>query len=197
MITVRDIQRHEDLPFDQYLKLYGFSHSFFKRERGGVAEDMEVTDNMRLGSLVDAILTDPSAANMMDTLYPAAKAIAAHIKQRFASLLLILSRQIAFTATMVDGDFSVRVKGRLDFLLEKIAVIDLKITQSKDVHALVEFMGYKNQLWGYCKMAQVPDAFLLIYSVPLKQVFILHIDCKSNESAWWTDKITRFGSVTL
>lgn len=195
MITYSNIQRFDDMPFGDYLKLPGYSHSFLKRERMGVAEDLTITDNIRIGSLVDSIHTEPGKAKMNDPLYPAARDIAATIKQGFGTLINLFEKQVSYTAEATFQDFTMPVKGRLDFLLKGYAVIDLKVTKSKDLRSLIEFMGYKNQLWNYCKFPNLPTAYLMIYSIPLKKTELVKIDCRSNTNTFWEDKILKFGKV--
>jgi hypothetical protein len=195
MISVSNIVRIEGIPFQEYLQLPGYSHSFLKREVNGVAPDLETTDNMRLGSLVDAILTEPEKADMSSHLYEAARAIAYEVKTKFAAALKLFLKQLSFTADMEMSGFIMPVKGRLDFLLPGHAVIDLKVTKMKDIPALIEHMGYKNQLWHYCQMAQVKVAYLMIYCVPTKKVYLIKLDCSSNTNFFWEEKILKFGKV--
>jgi hypothetical protein len=195
MIIYSNIQRYDNLPFEDYLKLPGFSHSFLKRERSGVAEDLKMTDNIRVGSLVDSILTEPRKADMYSPLYPYAREIAAVIKNRFGSFIDKFQKQVSFTTDVSFGDFTMPVKGRLDFLVAAMAVVDLKVTMSRDLRSLIEFMGYKNQMFNYCKMPKVDTAYLMIYSVPLKKTEIIKVDCQGNRNAFWEEKIIKFGKV--
>lgn len=195
MITYSNINRYDNLPFDQYLKLEGYSHSFLKRERNGVCEDLTITDNIRVGALVDNILTEPARVDMSSPLYPAARDIAAKIKATFGSLIDYLQKQISYTAVASFNGFEMRVTGRLDFLLPNIGVIDLKVTKSKDLRSLIEFMGYKNQMFNYCKMAKLRNAYLMMYSIPLKRTEIIKIDCSSDTNEFWKEKILKFGKV--
>lgn len=195
MITFTNIQRHDNLPFGDYLKLSGFSHSFLKRERMGITEELTITDNIRTGSLVDAILTEPAKANMSDPLYPAARDIAAKIKSNFGSFISFFQKQVSYTAEAEFQDFVMPVKGRLDFLLPGVAVIDLKVTKSKDLKPLIDFMGYSNQMWNYCKFPGLKTAYLMIYSIPLKKTEIVKIDCSSATNPFWEEKIIKFGKV--
>ncbi len=195
MITYSNIVRYDGLPFDEYLKLPALSHSFLKREKMGITEDLKMTDNIRIGSLVDDIITQPSKADMYSPLYPYARNIAAVIRNRFGSLINQFQKQVSYTADASFGDFTMPVKGRLDFLIPNLAVIDLKVTMSKDLRGLIEFMGYKNQDWHYSKLSIVPNAYLMIYSIPLKKTEIVKVDCSSNDNPFWGDKITKFGKV--
>ena len=197
MITYTNIQRHDNIPFEDYLKLEGFSHSFLKRERDGIVEPLTITENIRIGKLVDAILTDPAAADMFDSLYPLAKSIAFEIRKTFGTLIEAFQKQISYTAQVSYGDFTMQTTGRLDFLLPKHAVLDLKVTKSKiaQIPALIEFMGYENQVWHYCKMAGVNSAYLLFYSIPEKKTVVRFIDCSSDTNEFWANKTMMHGKV--
>ena len=139
-----------------------------KAERFGQTEAVEETEKMRLGTLVDAILTDPEKAQYNDLLYPQAKSIAARIKEQFGVFISKFDKQVSFTAELSHNGFRIPSTGRIDFGIPKHAVIDLKVTSSKDVRALIEFMKYKEQLWHYCNLYGVKKGFIIIYSIPLK-----------------------------
>lgn len=194
MIHYTNIIKHENLPFEEYLKLGGYSHSFLKRQRGGIAEELQMTDNIMLGKLVDAILTD-TQADINHHLYPHAKKIAYELQRSFGNMLNLFEKQVSYTADIQFGNFYMPTTMRLDYLLPKHAVIDLKITQSKNVKQLIDFMGYENQVWHYSKGAQVKDAYILIYSVPLKRSFVVPIDVSKDTNAFWEDMIISFGKV--
>jgi hypothetical protein len=196
MISYTNIKSYEGISFEDYLKLEGYSHSFLKSNLNGVKQYFNTTDKVRLGSLVDNILTEPSKADMTSSLYPAAKAIAFQIKQLFGDLVLSAQKQMSYTATMQMAGFNMDVTGRLDFLLPNFAVVDLKITNEKNVDGIIEYMGYNNQLWHYSKMAGVTKAFLLFYVVPLKQVVVRSVDVTSDENGFWANKIIDFGSTS-
>jgi len=195
MITYTDIQRHDNIAFEQYLQLPGYSHSFLKSNIGGLSKHFEQTDKVRVGHLVDTILTEPAKADMSSPLYRQCKQIAAKVMEMFGDAISMCSKQVNFTAKMEMGDFVMLTKGRLDLLLEGVAVIDLKITGEKDIDALIQFMGYENQLWHYAKMAKVKKAYLLFYSIPRKEVIVRAVDVSSEHNEFWLNKIIDFGRV--
>lgn len=166
-----------------------------KHEFNGVTPNLEMTDNIRLGSVVDNILTEPHKVNMGDQLYPIARDIASKLKSDFGELINQFKKQISYTADVSFNGFNLPVTGRLDFELPKNAVIDLKITKEKNIAALIGFMGYENQLWHYSKMAQVKNAYLMFYSIPLKKTLLFAFDCSSNYNEFWADKIIKFGKI--
>ena len=161
MIEYSNITRYDNIEFEQYLKLQGYSHSFLKSNIQGVSKYFNETDKVRVGKIVDAILTEPAKADMSHELYPMCKAIAAEIRKLFGDVIDVCEKQVSYTANISINGLTMPVKGRLDFLFPKFAVLDLKITHEKNIDNLVQFMGYENQLWHYCKMAQVKKAFLI------------------------------------
>jgi hypothetical protein len=195
MIQYTNIKRYDNLEFGQYLKLKGYSHSYLKSEINGVTPEFRVTDKVIIGKLVDAILTDPANAEMLNPLYPIAKSIAFKIKQCFGIEIEKFEKQVSYTANIVYNGFVMPTTGRLDFLIPKHAVVDLKVTHAPDVHALIEFMGYRNQLFNYCQMAEVCRQYILIYSVPKKSTYLIDLGLVGNENEFWQNKVLKFGNV--
>lgn len=197
MITYSNIKRFDNIPFEEYLKFDGYSHSFLKREHNGIVEPLTITDNITIGKLVDGILTDPSSVDMSSHLYGVAKLIAHEVYKTFGSLIKNFESQISFTADVECNGFIMPTTGRLDWGLKNHAVIDLKCTKSKvaQIPALIEYMGYKNQLWHYCKMYGVDRAYLMFHSIPEKKTIIQFVDCSMNTNDFWSNKIELFGRV--
>lgn len=193
MIEYKDIKRFDNLEFGDYLKLKGYSHSFLKSEINGITPEFKMTDKVMIGKLVDGILTDPASVEMLNPLYPVAKSIAFKIKSCFGSEIEKFEKQVSFTANMVYNGFVMPTTGRLDFLIPKHAVVDLKVTHAPDVHALIEYMGYRNQLFSYCQMAEVVRQYIMIYSVPKKTTYLIDLGLVGNSNEFWEQKILKFG----
>lgn len=194
MIKYENIQRYDGMDFETYLKLPGYSHSFLKSEINGVAPKFHETKKVRLGKIVDALLTGtPEEVNMKDELYPAAKALAFEIKTVFGSIIKLLSKQVSFTGDMLFDGLRMPTKCRLDYFWEQQAVIDLKVTHEKDVHGLIQYMGYENQLWNYSGIAKVERNYILIYSVPLKKTTLVDLGKRPERSPYWESRIQKFG----
>ena len=194
MITYTDIKRYDNVEFGKYLSMPGASQSYLKREINGLLPGMDVTENMRLGSMVDAIITEPHKVNIEDALYEPGKSIASQIKATFGTMIERFEKQISYTGMATYNGWGMVVKGRLDFLLPSLAVIDLKITKTKakQIPALIEYMGYKHQLYHYCKFAGVTKAYLMIYCQPEKKTFLFNIDV-TGHNEFWAEKIQKFG----
>ena len=194
IIIYDNIRKYVGLPFDVYLQLPGMSHSWLKNERNGVSERVFETENMTLGKLVDGILTEPATVDIKSHLYPAAKAIAAKIREKYGHMLPRFEAQVCFTATIHYKGFSLDVKGRLDYLFGRWAVIDLKVTQSKDMVGVIKHMGYENQLWHYSKMAEVPVSYLMSHSVPLKDTKIFTMPVPEYNH-FWAEAVLNHGKI--
>src|SRR4051812_4975343 len=195
MITYNNIKKYERLDWIEYLRLAAFSHSFLKQERSGIVADLNITENIRIGKLVDAILTDPAHADITDPLYPVAREIAYYIEKQFGKLIKHFESQVSYSALMQYNGFTMITKGRLDWLLKDIAVIDLKITKSRNIRSVIEYMGYKNQVYHYARLAEVPKGYLMVHSIPLRKTELIKIDCSGNENQFWAEKIIHFGTT--
>jgi len=193
MISYSNIKKHVNLGWDEYCSLPGYSHSFLKSESCGLRQQVEVTGNMRLGSLVDAIITGGNI-DMASPLYPAARDIASKINGAFGDLIARFEKQVSYTAEMEHKSFKMPVRGRLDLLLPGVATIDLKITKSRAIEPLINHFGYDNQLWHYAKMARTPKGYLMVYSIPLKRTLIFSRPIDTSVNEFWAEKIIKFGS---
>lgn len=199
MITCINTNRITDLAFSDYLLLPQYSHSYLKNEKHGFSTFKAATPKMQLGSLVDAIITNGNV-DMGHKLYPAARNVANVLKNEFGYFLDKLSKQVSYTGTMQYNTskaiFGLPVKGRPDLEWPKEFIVDLKITNEprSKIDSLIDFMGYKNQQFGYAKMANCKKAFLLMYSVPSNQVVLKRIVI-GEINHWWQEKIIKFGKV--
>ena len=198
MISYNNTQRHENIPFEQYLKLGGYSHSFLKSQRNGISPYFKVTDKVRLGSLVDALLTQDDRFDHSDQLAPMAINIARQIKDTFGGMIQLFKPQISYTSELNFNGFNLNVTGRLDWELPKHAVIDLKVTgakSDKEFAAYIDHMGYKNQIWNYAKMGGFKKGYILAYSVPMKRCLTIKSVEIGDRNEFWESKIMEFGSV--
>lgn len=195
-IICTDIQRFEGLDFESYKLLPQYNFSFLKNQRAGAPQTVKVTDKIELGRLVDDIRTG-GRVDMSHKLYPHAKKIAAYLYSKFGAILDRLTPQVSYTGLMHYNGFVLPVKGRPDFELKKHLIIDLKITHAKNVQGVINFMRYHDQQYVYGKLAQVPEAYLLTYSVPLQEAQIPPVIPIGDYNEFWADKIIKFGTVSI
>lgn len=195
MIKVTNRQRHVGMPFDDYLTLKGYSFSFLNRERFGEVPEIVETKAMELGTLVDAILTQPDQANINSELYPKAKLIAHNIKFKFGDLLNVLVPQVSYTADFTletpHGNYKLPVRGRLDFEIPRNLVLDLKVTGQRNLDNTIKYMGYSDQLTGYALMSGSSVAYLMSYCAPINSIGIRNISL--NDLSFWERKILKYG----
>jgi len=194
-ITCTNIQRLIGLDFESYKLLPQYNFSFLKNERAGIAKSITITDKIILGKLVDDILTG-GKVDMLNKLYPHAKKIAAYLTEKFGNIMQHLVPQVSYTGVMQYNGFELAVKGRPDFELKKWGIIDLKITHAKDVAGVIKFMRYVDQQFNYAKLAQVQNAYILSYSVPLQKAE-LHPLVIGDYNEFWADKIIKFGTPII
>lgn len=195
MIHYTNITRYDNLPFDQYLKLKGYGHSFLKGEKNGVAREFKETDKVILGKLVDGILSDPASVDMKNALYPAAKSIAYEIRTVFGSMISKFEKQVSFSALMHYNGYIMPTTCRLDFGVPSHAVVDLKVTHSNDPHGIIKYMGYQNQLWNYTGVYEVLKQYIMMYSVPLRKTVMIDLGIRSPRNEFWESKIQRLGQT--
>ena len=203
MITFSNITRHDNLPFEDYLKLPGFSHSFLKNYYNGVQKFFNRTDKVVIGKVVDLILSG-GVPDIKDPLYPIGKRIAYHIHKEYGDVIELMEKQAAYTAELQYLKFLMTGKFLPDFTLKNTMVVDLKvthekITSKKKLQDLILYMGYHNQLWGYSGVAEVPDAYIMAHSVPLKETIIEDMrniipNWWNASNTFWEDKIVQFGT---
>jgi hypothetical protein len=192
----KNITRFDNLAFNKYKELNqnseSYSFSFLNKERYGSLKPFEATINMKIGSQVDAILTNPSELDFGCISYPIAKSIAHEINLMYGDLIKVFQKQVSFFGEIEHLNHTMKTNGRLDFLIPKHAVIDLKVTMSNDVRVLIEYMNYKEQVIHYAKLADVKKGFIMIHSIPLKKTFLIEIPIPES-SEFWENKVLKFG----
>lgn len=197
MILYKNTQRFESIPFEQYLKLGGYSHSFLKSQKNGITPYFKMTDKIRLGSLVDALITQDDRFDFSDQLAKDAMKISNQIKDTFGGMIELFKPQISYTSILEYCGLSMKVTGRLDWELPKHAVIDLKVTgakSDKEFAAYIDHMGYKNQLWNYAKMGGFKKAYIVAYSAVAKKCLNVVSVPIGDRNEFWESKILEFGT---
>ncbi len=194
MIIYTDIKRYDNLSFADYQLMDPLSNSYLKHEVNGEPRTFEANASMKIGSLVDGILTAPDTVNMRDEFYQIAKDFAHNIKMEFGMLIKEFNKQVSFTANAWTAGCMLKVKGRPDFCIEKFVVTDLKITKSTDIMGLIKYMRYEDQVWHYCKLARAPQGYLMVYSIPLRKTHIIKVDVSKETNTFYQGKIMRLGN---
>lgn len=193
MINFINRKRYDNVPFEQYLKVPGYSYSFLKREKNGITPEFKMTDKVELGSLVDAILTQPDKIDIYSPQLKLAEKIASIITDNFGSYIQHFESQVSLTCDMEYNGLKMPFRGRLDWGLKDIAVIDLKVTAATNFRQLIDHMQYDNQLFGYCGAYGVKLGYILIYSSKSEKYDLIQMPL--NGGQFWKEKILKFGSV--
>ena len=195
MITHSNIKRYDNLDWQSYQAMPQYSFSFLKREHNGSAPHFVTNDKMKLGSMIDAILTSPATVDVTDPLFKVGRAIASNIMKMFGNEIKQFKPQVSYSGTATLGGFHLPVKGRLDWLLEGHAVCDLKVTDATDIATLIKFMRYDDQMFNYCGLAGVGKAYIFAYSKKLGKPLHPFALVKKPTSKFWEDKIIKFGTI--
>lgn len=198
MIEYTNIKQFTTENAADYFASPELSHSYLKRQKNGILPEMSPSDKMKMGSLVDAILTEhPSKVDYNSPFYPAAVKIANKINEKFGPILTIFKKQICYTAdvsyTLNGTKWTINTKARLDYVIPKKIVLDLKFTTVKNVRAVIEHFGYLNQLWHYARCAEAKDAYILAYIQPLDQCQLIKIPLET-ENIFWMNMCVDFGT---
>jgi hypothetical protein len=196
MITFENTKKYSSIDFEEYLKFKGYSHSFLKREQNGVSPEFVPTNAVKFGSLVDELLTEPEKVDISNPMYGFAKDVGLAVMQFFGNEIWnAMESQLCFTTEMRMNGLIMPFKGRLDkFDARGKMVVDLKITQSpiKQIPTLIDYMGYKNQLWGYGKPLGAERGLLIFYSTKDKKPFMYPFKFEER-NAFFEEKVLNFG----
>lgn len=198
MIEYFDCQKVKGSDFWDYRAWEYFSHSTLKREVNGVAPKMERTGKMEFGQMVDELITEPQNADLLSPHYREASKAAGSIRAEFGNVLKLMEGQVSFFGKAKYGNFVLPVKGRFDLWLDACFVLDLKWTDTKvkDIPKLVTFMGYRDQLWHYCRLAGVDRGYLLFWSHPDQRSYLIRFDFTGEHyNEFYAEKIRKFGKV--
>lgn len=191
MITFTNLKQLPQIPFADYLEIPAYSHSFLKYNIAGVVPEIVPTDKMQLGTLVDAILTDGKEVNASDEQYGYALIIARNLAAKYP-MLKAAKKQVPCTGVATYSGLQMPMKTLPDFLIPKLATIELKITSAKNHNALIEYMGYDNQCFIERSLAGVGKSYLLIYCTSTDTSIFLDRPCPT-ASDWLAGKIMEFG----
>lgn len=167
MIEVRNLKIHNDIPFDEYLKIPGYSFSGVCAENR--LKPFEVTKKMRFGSQVDSYLFTPSEFKLdHEFSIQQIRSCALCIKQKLGAIYKHLEFQISITADFVYEGFVLHYKGRPDSGIRNILVVDLKLTEGMNPR-----YNYPAQLSGYAIALGAPIAFIAAQH-PKKEICDIH-----------------------
>lgn len=172
-------------PFEEYLKLPGWSHSAIKGFKG------TPTKKMQLGTHVHNYLLTPEEYSYEDIDIVRPLAIA--LKQRIGPLIAYLVPELCVTATFVHNGFAMPYKGRGDLVIPRKIVIDLKITEMP-LHKGIQYFGYDNQITGYNMGFDARVGLLMAINPKTKLISQVAVPVNSY---WWEQQVITKGEPII
>lgn len=142
-MIVRNHQILFNVPFDEYLKLPGVSHSDIKNEGKSFSA---ATAHMQLGTHVHNYLLEPEKYNHdnISIVRPAAIAV----KNKLGVLWQYLQPEVTVLSDFIHNGFVMRQRSRIDLGIPDRLVVDIKVSKVPLGVSIPRF-GYDHQLNGY------------------------------------------------
>lgn len=189
MIKVKNLQYHENLGFDDYLKLPGFSYSGLKARES--KKEVVETDKMRFGTEVHKYLLTPKELTRND---PKVRGVVLRLKQSIPVTIFKSAKpELSVTADFEYEDFVLPWKGRIDLPVIPKLIIDLKVTEMTAAKAM-EFFRYDRQISGYCIATRTKLGFIAAVH---PETGITDIEKVPIDEWWWIQMIKKYGSPTF
>lgn len=183
VVTITDIKYHPGLSFEQYQALPGFSYSTLKKNGVPFAGP---TAKMGLGTAVHNYLLEP---HLFDHSNTRAKKLAIELKKIIGTLLPFMEFEMSVTGSMEHQGFVMPWRGRIDALIRKKIVVDLKATEI-DVRKGIDFFGYQHPMTGYMAGAQTTTGYIIGINTKTQVTQTVPI---IPTHAFWDKKIMEFG----
>lgn len=187
-LEVFNTQFHVDIPFEDYLRLPGYSFSWLKS--GG--QKIEPTPKMRLGTKVHAYLLSAHEyehGEDSDLVRPLAMAL----KGVLGPVLRYCTPELAVTADFIYDGMVLKYKGRIDLpVVSKphlSLVIDLKVTEM-DLRKSIDFFHYHHQVSGYCLAIGASKGVIVSVNPRTKKTQVQPIRLITS---FWEKSVLRFG----
>ncbi len=181
-MQIHNLMTYENMPFEEYLSLPGFSYSGIKNAGVKIA----TTEKMRFGSLVDAYTFEPNmySGEKFKLVRPVSQAV----KEKLGPLLHQGKRQLVVTCVMVHRGLGMLYKGRVDLYAGKI-VVDMKVSDL-DLLKAINFFGYNNQVNGYALALGAQVSVIVSVHPKTYKVSTMAVPTKSE---WWEEKVLQYG----
>ena len=173
-------------PFDEYLQLPGWSYSGIRNAESVIV----ATEKMRLGTQVHDYLLTPG--NISAEQHPLIRPLAKALAYKLGPLLRYLRPECAVTANFIHAGFNMQYKGRIDLCIPKRIVVDIKISELKDIFSGMSFFGYDRQLNGYAAAIEAKTILLLSINPKTFTTQLINIPINHN---WWEQEIKKRGTV--
>lgn len=184
-MRVENLKIYDSKSFEEYLAMPGLSYSGIKQAG---KEFTPATIKMSLGTDVHNYLLTP--ADYHHNNIAIVKPLVQQIKSSLGSLLTHLAPERAFTCDFIHQGFRMKYKGRADLSIYKRIILDLKVTEMKDIPALIKYFGYDRQLSGYAIALGCRAAMIITIHPKTKITQLINIPISTT---WWEEQIITKG----
>lgn len=171
-----------DCTFQQYLEMPGYSFSGLSHRRAP-----KPTPKMALGTRVHNYLLDAADFDFEDLKI--IKPLAIQVKKVLGDAYKHLIPEKAVTADFCHEGFTMKYKGRIDLHYPGVIVIDLKISENKDL----EWFGYVDQVSGYTFPVKSPHGIVIKVHPKTMETNIIKVPITHR---WWNEQIKIKGDVS-
>lgn len=170
-------------PFDEYLKMPGWSHSGLKNE--GIS--FESTPAMQLGTHVHEYLLSPDEYRFNDISI--IRPLAIEVKKKLGPLWEFLVPEQAVAADFIHEGLVMPYKGRIDLSIYGKLVLDLKVS-TQSFESSMNYFRYDRPISGYCGAIDCDRGMMIKIHPKTKETKLYNIDLSFD---WWEHQIIRKG----
>lgn len=186
MIAVKNRKIIENLSFEEYLSLGGYSYSGLKNE----GKEFVTTEKMKLGTQIHNFLLEPQKYQASSN-HNIVRAAGSTILSTFGALWYAMKFEVSVTADFVySGELSLPYRGRIDILVPNAMIIDLKVSEV-ELSKSIPLFGYDNQLSGYGIATNIKDLFIVRINPKTLKTELKRIEIKTE---FWENTIVMNGS---
>lgn len=183
-MIVENVIVHDDLTFEDYLKIPLISFSSLKEA------PVKESEGMRIGSLVHRYLLAPHLYKYehADIVIPIASALINWVGR---DVLRLMVCEKPTTADFVHDGFRLPWKGVPDMRIDQVVVADFKVLNG-NLKQYCERFNYPDQLRGYMLPFQVDLGLIIAYNRKAKRV---EIEPVHKDATFWENVCLTHGEV--
>lgn len=183
-MTVENITIHNDLIFEDYLKIPRVSFSSLKESPVGTE-----SEGMRIGSLVHRyLLANGYRYEHADVVIPIASALINYVGR---DLIRSMICEKAITADFVHDRFLLPWKGIPDMRYPGVIVVDFKVINGK-LRNYCERFNYHNQIRGYMLPDNIDLGLIIAYNRKERKV---EVEPVAQDTRWWEAVCLSHGEI--
>lgn len=185
-MTVTNAVQYSNLPWDDYIKLPGYSFSGLRNPDRDT--NFQPTPKMRLGSAVDNYIFTPKEYN--GEMFELVRPVAVELRKVLGSALDLGRPQVSFTADFCHAGLKMPYRGRCDLLIAKL-IVDLKVSELP-IHKSIEYFMYHHQISGYALAGGCEKAMIISIHPKTHKISMTMINIVAD---WWEYQVKVNGSI--